>query len=146
MSFDRAIEGTQLSKLRRIDPAMTATVIDMLIVDTYIHFGAMSKTNEFEIGMLVKKILASYWWMKLEEIVYVFNGGKMGKYGKMYHALNHNYILEWFRTYDTEERGNFILNENLKQKEERTESDKDEKFKSDKAEIIRQGIINKGKE
>lgn len=118
----------------------------MLVEDVYIHFGSLNKTNDYEIKMLVKKILASYWWMKIEEIVYVFNGGKIGKYGKLYHALNHSYFLNWLMTYDTEERGSFIINDNLSQKESREESEKEVKLNSEKAEIIRQQMIKKSEE
>jgi hypothetical protein len=115
--------GTQISTFRRNDEPMLKMGIQMMIEDVISFHGALGKIQEFEIENLVARILANYWWMKLEEIAYVFNKGKEGHYGKIYGTISTKTIYEWVQAYDTQERDHnrVFYNRDL---QEKTNSDK----------------------
>ncbi len=99
-----AIQGTQISLLRNQNEAQLKTILHFMIEDVIIHFGAFDKFGTNGIVSTVGKVLASYWWLKIEELAYVFKQGKSGAYGKIYGFINQATILDWIKQYDLTER------------------------------------------
>jgi hypothetical protein len=52
--------------------------------------------------MLAQMIVRKYWYLKIEEIVFVFREAISGKYGKVYGNLALMQILEWFAIHESE--------------------------------------------
>jgi hypothetical protein len=96
--------GTQISTFRRNDEPMLRMGLHLMIEDVISFYGAIDRVQDSEIENLVAKIFANYWWMKLEEIAYVFNLGKGGNYGKIYGIISVKVIYEWIQYYDMHER------------------------------------------
>jgi hypothetical protein len=107
-----AIEGTQISKIKRLDEAFVKTGVQLMVEEVLMTFGALDKVSQLEVKKIVSKILASYWWLKLEEVAYVFNKGKNLHYGKVYGTPNEATFIDWLNLYDNSERGIEIDNQN----------------------------------
>lgn len=104
LSCEKAIQGTQVSKFRRIDEAMLKTVIHLMVEDVFAAFGASEKVSTAEVKRITSKILTSYWWLKIEELAYVFNKGKRMEYGKVYPIPTEANFYDWINQYDQSER------------------------------------------
>lgn len=83
-----------------------------MIVDVINFYGASDKVRESDIQNLVSRILSNYWWMKLEELAYVFNKGKEGHYGKIFGIISPKVISDWIKEYDLNERDMQIVDVN----------------------------------
>lgn len=84
----------------------------MMIEDVFMHHNALEKVSVEVLKRIVNAILGKYWWMKIEEIAYVFNQGKNGAYGRSNKNLSPDEILNWIHTYDTNERETEIIEAN----------------------------------
>jgi presenilin-like A22 family membrane protease len=64
------------------------------------------------IKMLAQMIVRKYWYLKIEEIVFIFREAIAGKYGKVYGNLALMQILEWFAIHDNEKTEHFEQSHN----------------------------------
>ncbi|WP_460983707.1 hypothetical protein [Spirosoma fluminis] len=95
--------GQQLSLLRKTDEP---TLLKALIVLIGLTNDALNVNRMSPVQMLdaARHILKTYWYFKPEEIAYVFDQGRSGKYGKSYNRLDLEVLTNWLHAYDTDER------------------------------------------
>ena len=53
-------------------------------------------------GLWAKLLMQNYWWIRLEEMSYVFVRGASGTYGKIYGKINYSILCEWLNNYNVE--------------------------------------------
>lgn len=115
-------QGSQISLLKRNNEAFVKTSIHLLVEDVLNHYTASEKVPAGFIPRLVQTILAKYWWMKVEEIAYVFNKGKNGEYGRSNKNISQDFIMDWLHQYDINEREIEMLEHNRRLQEERNKA------------------------
>jgi len=109
-----AFNGDQISMLERVEPKKVDDMILILLNEVFMAHSMEATTHV--LLMMVGKIKEKYWFMKLEEIAFVFQNGIMGFY-KVYGKLTPAVILEWIHEYDINDRDQFCETEALKYKE-----------------------------
>lgn len=113
-------QGTQISFLKRNNEAFVKTSIHLLVEDVLNHYATSDKVVMTGIiPRIVQSILAKYWWMKMEEIAYVFNKGKNGEYGRSNKNISQDVIMDWLHQYDVNEREIEMIDYNRKLQDER---------------------------
>ena len=78
----------------------------LMIAEVVVIFNA--KFIDQQIEMLINKIVDKYWYLRMEEIQYVFSMAEQGIYGPAYMGLKIVDILSWLHTYDTGDRQEHI--------------------------------------
>lgn len=116
--YEAISKGSQISFLKANSEAFVKTAIHLLIVDVLNHYESYGKVSEGFTTRLVQVVLAKYWWMKLEEIAYVFHKGKNGEYGRSNKNISSDTILDWLNQYDIEEREMEMMSYNKKLQDE----------------------------
>jgi hypothetical protein len=108
LTLATAIEtGTQLSTIKKNDPDLAVAALSKMIVGLENYYaipeGArMSVTAAIEAANL---ILKKYWYLKFEEILYVFTAAKMGQWGTLFGAgtagkITPDTLFQWLDKYD----------------------------------------------
>lgn len=94
----------QLSYFKNNDPIVAEMVISMLVELVAEQFNVKESFSDVQIVDCTLSILEKYWYLRPEEIMYVFKQAKLGKYGPVYNRLDTQTILTWLHKYDTDER------------------------------------------
>ncbi len=117
LTLKKAINGTQISKLRRENPEQLVKTLFAGLWSLVKTVDANKTMNQGETQECVEVILIDYHWMKLEEIFYVFQKIRRGDYGKLYERLKMPEILNAICEYDLDERERYVIKANAKHKE-----------------------------
>jgi hypothetical protein len=96
--------GEQLSRLRQRDKPALLKALSLLITQLGNSFNVGKNVDTLQVYECATLLAEKYWYLRLEEFVYVFKQARLGKYGKVYDRLDVQVISEWLTTYDTGER------------------------------------------
>jgi hypothetical protein len=96
--------GEQLSRLRQRDKPALLKALSLLITQLGNSFNVGKNVDTLQVYECATLLAEKYWYLRLEEFVYVFKQARLGKYGKVYDRLDVQVISEWLSTYDTGER------------------------------------------
>ncbi|MBO0947556.1 hypothetical protein [Fibrella forsythiae] len=104
----------QLSVLRKEDEAKYLKVIATLLMRTaeLLNVSAANSLSTIQTADLAIRIGKSYYYLRLEELVYVFNRAQNGVYGKDYNRLDAPTVMGWLDRYDIDERTPLVLSMN----------------------------------
>lgn len=107
-------KGSQISLLKAADSPFVELVLRLLVQDIITHYNASERVSEDYSKRIVNNLIEKFWWIRVEEIAYVFNRAKNGAYGKVYGVPSEHTFFEWFREYELNDRENEILSINRK--------------------------------
>lgn len=79
-------------------------IIERLLASLALSLNVGKNIEPYQVGPLSIKIYAKYYYLSFDEIMYVFDCGSSGKYGKIYDRIDEEIIFSWLQKYDTEER------------------------------------------
>ncbi len=96
--------GEQLSRLRQRDKPALLKALSLLITQLGNSFNVGKNVDTLQVYECATLLAEKYWYLRLEEFVYVFKQARLGKYGKVYDRLDVQVISDWLTTYDTGER------------------------------------------
>lgn len=116
--YEAISKGSQISFLKANSEAFVKSAIHLLVEDVLKHYESLGKVSDGFTPRLVQVVLGKYWWMKLEEIAYVFNKGKNGEYGRSNKNISSDTILDWLKQYELNERDEEMIAYNRKLQEE----------------------------
>ena len=100
-------KGTQLSTCARHSNAKTKVFLLAVLKDTIDYVEANKTLNQLQMQDAVDELIREFWYLKLEEIVYLLD--KL-KYEKFYERLKYGEIREFIIKYEEKERSNIIDN------------------------------------
>lgn len=106
------MQGHSISKLRK-ERQILWTVLVALLSDLVTHF-KVKENIKGEIDSFAEELIDSPEWyfLKIEEIKYVFDQMKIGRFVKVYERLDKSIIYEAFSNYDRTDRMRFIESHN----------------------------------
>jgi hypothetical protein len=96
--------GEQLSVLGKQDKKVLLKALSMLITQLRQSLNVGKNLDTLQVYECAALLAEKYWYLRLEEFLYVFKQAKLGKYGKVYDRLDVQVISEWLHLYDTTER------------------------------------------
>jgi hypothetical protein len=108
--------GQQLSVYQKYNFPIVIAGIGGLLQRLFRFMGATSNVHDEDIIELSEAILCTYYYMKFEELLYVFNRGKLGKYGTTYGKPTMATVMQWLEAYDTGERMQVIEDRRVQKK------------------------------
>ena len=96
----------QLSVLRKEDEANYLKMIALLLMRTaeLLNVSAANSLSTIQTADLAIRIGQAYYYLRMEELVYVFNRAQNGIYGKDYNRLDAPTVMGWLERYDVDER------------------------------------------
>lgn len=112
-----ALEGDELARLNTQDKANTLNIVISLLFDLQASLNIYNKLSEIQSLEIATKIIAGYSFLKLDEVVLVFEQMKKGRYGQFYNKIDSTIIFSCIDTYlASEERALYFerINHNLK--------------------------------
>ena len=96
--------------MQRLDAMQLKTLLYQQLMQLIEYMEATKTLSTTEqLQDCVDSIVHEFWWMKVEEIVVVFQMIKKGRFGKFYERLKEAEILECLRTYDADERESWAV-------------------------------------
>jgi hypothetical protein len=162
VTLEKAIEGSQLSKIKKSDKAGLIKAIKNLIVSLSDSLNLSVPLDEAQIFEIALLTIEQYYFLKLDELVLIFKNAKLGKYGKIYNRLDIQIIFEWIEQYlKSEERALYferinkrrpdletadmkkVYQEYMDRKEE-SKSDEDSEFAKFRQEYLKNKILKDG--
>lgn len=87
-----------------IEKRIIFTIIEKLLAALSLSLNVGKNLEPHQLDALAKKIYAKYYYLSFDEIMYVFDQGTTGKYGKLYDRIDEEVIFSWLEKYDTDER------------------------------------------
>ena len=96
--------GAAISVLRRYDEKSYLKAISLLLTRCSVILNATNTLTDFQIGDLAVRIGKRYYFLKLEEILYVIQQATNGAYGKDFNRIDSIVVMGWLDAYDVNER------------------------------------------
>ncbi len=97
------------------------SIIERLIAGLALSLNVGKNIEPHQLDSLAKKIYAKYYYFSFDEIMYVFDKGTSGAYGKLYDRIDEEIIFSWLEKYDTGERVGIAEDSNRKEIEDYAE-------------------------
>lgn len=94
----------QLSLLRRQDENLFRKAVGLALIRLTETLNITNTLNTTQIANLTTKIGKTYYYLRFEELLYVFERGAGGKLGPSYNKLDTEIIEKWIEYYDVHER------------------------------------------
>lgn len=104
LTVKSAIEGTQVSVLRTVEGDDFSCKLIYTMLDD-VRAALMipnSQEQEYCLATVAIRIVIEYWFLKVEELLLCFENVRAGRYGKSYHKLSEEEIMQWLVKYDME--------------------------------------------
>ena len=114
-------KGTQLSTCARHSNAKTKVFLLAVLKNTIDYVDANKTLNQIQMQDAVDQILIEFWYLKLEEVVYLLD--KL-KYEKFYERLKYGEIRDFFLKYEERER-TYIMDEVMDRRKQYEENQVD---------------------
>jgi hypothetical protein len=109
LTLPDAIQGTQLSVIRKADPETAEDAIVDLISNLQSVLNVTNRMSGIQIAQAALDILHGWPFLKIEELAYVFKNARLGVYGKTFNRLDIQIIGEWINAYDhSEEKAAYL--------------------------------------
>jgi len=83
---------------------IVCAIIERLLAGLALSLNVGKNLEPFQLAPLSVKIYAKYYYLSFDEIMYVFDKGSSGQYGKIYDRIDEEIIMGWLSNYDTGER------------------------------------------
>jgi hypothetical protein len=100
-TVSQAVNGVSVSRIKKEDPKGLKIVLGKLISELMVVYGI--DFGKPQIDIVINQIITKYWYLKLEEIAYIFQKAISGQI-KVYGALKVADILGWINDYDVNDR------------------------------------------
>lgn len=99
----------QLSGLKRENEGNYLKLISLLLMRVMELLNVTNTLSAAQLADLAVRIGKKYYYLRLEELVYVFQQAQNGAYGKDYNRLDSTIIMEWIDRYDVDERTPLVV-------------------------------------
>lgn len=118
LTLAKAQQSDQLSLVKK---EMGITFAEKMLAGILNEFSVFVQHDLTPITLAIyaKQILATYWYMKIDDIIMCLKNGINGDYGKTYGKFNYSVFAEWMSEYETE-RDNYYYDKHLEVKESST--------------------------
>ncbi|WP_460963010.1 hypothetical protein [Spirosoma litoris] len=97
-------EKPQLSLMRKEDPAMCQKALALAIMRMTELINVTNTLTLDQADDLIARISGTYYYLRLDEILYVFEKGINGKFGRTFNTLDASVVMGWIEKYDVNER------------------------------------------
>lgn len=97
-------DNLQLSVLRKQDVALYRKAIALALLRLTEGLNVTNTLTDNQISKLTTTIGQTYYYLRFEELLYIFEKGASGGYGKDFNRLDGSVIMQWIEQYDVEER------------------------------------------
>jgi hypothetical protein len=106
MTMEKALKAeNQISYFLKNYPVKCEIAIQFLIETLSKSFAGNYKLSDVQIDQISSEIIKNYWFLRIEEIMYVFSKIKNGEYGDInYSGIDQARIMKALALYDTTER------------------------------------------
>ncbi|WP_198174988.1 hypothetical protein [Spirosoma arboris] len=115
-------EKPQLSVMRKEDPAMCQKALGLAIMRMTELINVTNTLTLDQADDLIARISGTYYYLRLDEILYVLEKGINGKYGRTFNTLDASVVMEWIEKYDVNERTQKAIELARSTQEEKTKS------------------------
>jgi hypothetical protein len=99
LTVSKAIEGDQLSTLKKVNELETFRTITGMLKELEMSLNLTSKLTEYQAIEIPILVCQKYYYLKLDELILVFRKAKTGDYGKVFNRLDIQVICEWIEAY-----------------------------------------------
>lgn len=89
-----------------IERVVVCAIIERLLAGLALSLNVGKNLEPHQLSGLAKKIYAKYYYLSFDELMYVFDKGSSGSYGKIYDRVDEEIIFTWLEKFDTDERLN----------------------------------------
>ena len=105
MTVAKALENPyQLSSLRKTQEESLVNAMCMLLSGLAKSINVGKNLDTLQTYETATLLIEKFWYLRLEECMYVFKQAKLGKYGQLFDRLDITIISGWLDTYDSTER------------------------------------------
>ena len=119
--------GDSMSSLLSSEVGMSKdipwAIIERLLAGLALSLNVGKNLQPHQLSGLSKKIYAKYYYLSFDELIYIFDSGSSGRYGKLFDRVDEEVIFGWIEKFDTDERLTVVqtltANELFEQKENR---------------------------
>jgi hypothetical protein len=87
-----------------IEKKVVCAIIERLLAGLALSLNVGKNLEPHQLSGLAIKIYAKYYYFSFDELMYVFDKGSSGAYGKLYDRVDEEIIFTWLQMYDTGER------------------------------------------
>jgi hypothetical protein len=87
-----------------IERRVVCAIIERLLAGLALSLNVGKNLEPHQLSGLAIKIYAKYYYFSFDELMYVFDKGSSGQYGKLYDRVDEEIIFTWLQMYDTGER------------------------------------------
>lgn len=94
----------QLSSLRKTDEESLVNSMCVLLTGLAKSINVGKNLDTLQTYETATLLIEKFWYLRLEECMYVFKQAKLGKYGQLFDRLDITIISGWLDTYDRTER------------------------------------------
>jgi hypothetical protein len=116
VTLSTAINGMQLSALKCENEGQVLKAVKNLILALCESLNVTSM-NDYQVLEASMLLTEKYYFLKIEELIYIFKNAKLGRYGKSFNRIDIQVIGEWIDKYLTsDERAEYFEIENTKHK------------------------------
>lgn len=91
----------------KIEREVVYAIIERLLASLALSLNVGKNLEPYQLSGLAKKIYAKYYYFSFDEVMYVFDKGTSGVYGKIYDRIDEEIIFSWLEKFDTDERLTF---------------------------------------
>lgn len=103
--------GVPLSQLRRYDEASYFKTIAMVLTRAIEQLNATNTLTNNQITDLTVRISKRFYYLKLDELLYVIQQATDGRYGRDFNRIDTTSVFDWITRYDVEERSPLVVAE-----------------------------------
>lgn len=115
-----------------IERGVVYAIIERLLAGLAMSLNVGKNLEPHQLSGLAKKIYAKYYYLSFDELMYVFDKGSSGSYGKIYDRVDEEIIFTWLEKFDTDERINIAQKSTSEEIEsQREQKEIEEKFLAD---------------
>ncbi|MCP1384856.1 hypothetical protein [Runella salmonicolor] len=97
-------DENQISFYRRENRPLIVGAIAVLLTEANNTMNVQRAPSPIQISMMAEEIVENWWMLRLDEVAYALRQGAAGMYGTAYGKFDKQTLIEWLKTYDTEER------------------------------------------
>jgi hypothetical protein len=99
LTVTKAIEGDQLSTLRKVNENEIFKAIAIMLKELEMSLNLTTKLSEYQVIEIPILVCQKYFYLKLDELILIFRKAKTGDYGKVFNRLDIQIICEWIEAY-----------------------------------------------
>lgn len=106
-------QSPSVAKIRSVNgEVFTQAFLSLMLCDLVESFNVGKTMNDMQIVFAVETIQREYWYLKPDELKFIFTNAKTGKYGTTYDRIDCQIICDWIEKYVVE-RTQIAIDENI---------------------------------